>query len=107
MKRNVYGILLSAGLLPLIFAHAAPAEPPSASTQDGPRLSSKTRIASTVPDPKVAERDADEAAVAIEARERDDELMRKTAREPERRPNLDHDVVQGIQARNIENALRR
>jgi hypothetical protein len=60
-----------------------------------------------VPDPKVAERDADEAAVAIEARERDDELMRKTAREPERRPNLDHDVVQGIQARNIENALRR
>lgn len=107
MKRNVYWILLSAGLLLLIFAHAAPAEPPSATPQDGPRLSSKTRIAPTVPDPNVAERDADEAAAAIEARERDDELIRKEVRGPDRRLDLDYDVVSGIQSLNVEKALRR
>ncbi len=107
MKRNVYWILLSAGLLLLIRAHAAWAEPPIAPQQNDPALSSQTRIAPAVPDPKVAERDADEAAVAIEARERDDELIRKEVRGPERHPDLDHDVVQGIQSRNVENALRR
>lgn len=106
MKQNVYWILLSAGLLLLIRAHAAWAEPPI-TPQDGPRLSSKARIAPAVPDPKVAERDADEAAVAIEARERDDELIRKEVRGPERRPDLDYDVVNGIQSINVENALRR
>lgn len=82
-------------------------EPPSAPRQDETTLSSKTRIAPAVPDPKVAERDTDEAAAVIEQRERDDDLIRKEVREPERRPDLDHDVVQGIQSLNVENALRR
>jgi len=107
MRRSSSIVLASAFTVVMTVVPGLRAEPPSATPQDDPRLSAKTRIAPTVPDPKVAERDADEAAAAIEARERDDELIRKEVREPERRPDLDHDVVQGIQSRNVENALRR
>jgi hypothetical protein len=98
---------LSAGLLLLIFTHVAPAEPPASSVQDDPKLPSQRRVVHPPPAPEIVERDAEQAAAQIKQRERDDELARKEVREPERRPNLDHDVVQGIQARNIENALRR
>ena len=83
------------------------AEPSAVPAQDSPVLSSKTRMAYPTPDPKIAEWDAEAAVAEIEARERDEELIRKTVRQPDRRLDLDHDVVQGIQSRNIENALRR
>jgi hypothetical protein len=107
VKRDVYWISLSAGLLLLIFAHAAPAEPPSSSLQGDPKLSSQRRVVHPPPALEIVERDAEQAAAQIEQRERDEELARKEIREPERRPNLDHDVVQGIQSRNIDNVLRR
>lgn len=86
---------------------AVRAEPPSSSLQGDPKLSSHRRVVHPPPAPEIVERDAEHAAAQIEQRERDDELARKEVREPERRPNLDHDVVQGIQSRNIDNALRR
>jgi len=107
VKRNVHWILLSAGLLLLIFAHAAPAEPPALSVQDAPKLPSHRRVVHPPPAVEIVERDAEHAAAQIEQRERDDELARKELRGSERRPDLDHDVVQGIQSRNVENALRR
>ena len=107
MKRNVHWILLSVGLLLLIFAHAAPAEPPALSLQGDPKLSSPRRAVHPPPVPEIVERDAAQAAAQIEQREQDDELVRKEVRKPARRPDLDHDVVQGVQARNVENALRR
>ena len=107
MKRNVHWILLSAGLLLFIFAHAAPAEPPPSSLQGDPKLSSQRRVVHLPPAFEIVERDAEHAAAQIEQRERDDELARKEVREPARRPDLDHDVVQGIQSRNVATALRR
>lgn len=107
MRRSSYFVTAAALVAFVGAALDLRAEPPSATPQDGPRHSSKTRIAPTVPDPKVAERDADEAAATIEQRERDEELIRKEMGGPERRPDLDHDVIQGIQSRNVEDALRR
>ena len=107
MKRNVHWILLSAGLLLLIFAHAAPAEPPVSSLQGDPKLSSQRRVVHPPPAVEIVERDAEHAVAQIEQREWDDELIRKEVRGPERRPDLDHDVVQGVQSLNVENALRR
>lgn len=107
MKRNVHWILLSAGLLLLIFAHVAPAEPPALSLQGDPKLSSQRRVVHPPPAVEIVERDAEHVAAQIEQRERDDELARKELRGPERRPDLDHDVVQGIQSLNVDKALRR
>jgi hypothetical protein len=88
-------------------ARAEGGDPQPASLQAEQKSSPKTLAPPTVPDPHVAERDAEEAAAALEAREWDDELIRKEVRGPERRPDLEYDVVNGIQSRNVENALHR
>ncbi len=59
------------------------------------------------PDPKVVEKDAEEAIAAIKARERSEEVIRETLRAPSHRPDLNYDVWSGIQSRNLNNALRR
>ncbi len=107
MKLNVYWILLSAGFLLLIRAHAAWAEPPSSPLQDDPKLSSQRRVVHPPPPLEIVEQDAEHAAAQIEQRKRDDDLIRELMLTPRRRPDLDHDVVQGIQSLNVDRALRR
>jgi hypothetical protein len=72
------------------------------------QFSLKTTLMPPPPlDEKKLELDVDQAIAEIMARKRDDDLIRKEVRGPERRPDLDYDVVQGIQSLNVENALRR
>ena len=67
----------------------------------------KATLAVPAPDGKALEKDVDQAIAEITARKRDDDLVRELVLTPRRRPDLDYDVVTGIQMRNIENALRR
>ncbi len=59
------------------------------------------------PAPEVVQRDTDEAIARITARQKEDELVRDTVRRPDPRPDLRYDIVNGIQSRNIQDALRR
>ncbi|MBI2014290.1 MAG: hypothetical protein HYV94_22780 [Candidatus Rokubacteria bacterium] len=54
-----------------------------------------------------AVREAERAIAELDAARRQEELLREQARPVVRRPDLDHDVVQGIQQRAIQRALRR
>lgn len=60
-----------------------------------------------LPDLMIAEEDAEQAVIEIEAREPGDELIRETIPSPPRRPDLNYDVVSGIQSRHLSAALRR
>lgn len=82
------------------------AEDPSTPLQLHLTLSRRPAFVHPTPDPKIAEKDADEAIAEIKARERGEELSRETLR-PSRRPDLSYDVWSGIQSRNINDALRR
>ena len=54
-----------------------------------------------------AAHEADLAVAELEAARRQEELLRQQAPPVVRRPDLDHDVVQGIQQRALQKALRR
>jgi hypothetical protein len=71
------------------------------------QLSLKPTMMPPVPDGKMLEKDVDQAIAEIAARKRDEELLRGLVLTPHRRPDLDYDVISGIQSRNLENALRR
>ena len=51
------------------------------------------------PDPSA---DAEQARQAIESRGKADALGRESRPDPTRRPDLDHDVTQGIQSRGLD-----
>ncbi len=106
MKRLV-GLLLAAAAG--VYAGNCPVwgQEPSPSVRMEVTLSRRPPRAPQLPDPKVVERDTEEAVAAIKARERREEVMRETLRAPSRRPDLNYDVWSGIQSRNINDALRR
>lgn len=102
-------------LLALLFASPWLAvEPPVASAQQPSeplqielKLARKPPVTYPLPDPKVVEKDAEEAVGEIEARERQDKLIRELVQGRFRRPDLDRDVIGGIQSRNLHDVLRR
>ena len=49
--------------------------------------------------------DAAQARQAIESRRKADALGRETRPDPTRRPDLDHDVTQGIESRGLDRAI--
>ena len=51
--------------------------------------------------------DAAQALQAIESRRKADALGRESRPDPTRRPDLDHDVTQGIQSRGLDRAIGR
>jgi hypothetical protein len=59
----------------------------------------------TVP-PRQVEEDTTQAVIEIE-RQRTERLLRENQPGRVRRPDLDHDVTQGIQQRGLSDALRR
>lgn len=71
------------------------------------QYSLKTTLAPPTPDSRILDKDVDQAIAEIKARLLDEALIRELVLTPRRRPDLDHDVVQGIQSLNVENALRR
>ncbi len=70
-------------------------------------LARKPAVVHPVPAPKVAEEDAEQAIAEIKAREQHGELIRELTQSRPRRPDLDPDVISGIQSRNLSDALRR
>ena len=56
------------------------------------------------PDPSA---DAEQALRAIESRRKADTLGRESRPDPTRRPDLDHDVTQGIQSRGLDRGIGR
>ncbi len=71
-----------------------------------PAVKSPKSVPPPAPNPQAVEKDTDTATAEIEQHARDEELIRKSVRTPDRRPDLDHDVIQGIQSRNAEEAIR-
>ncbi len=70
-------------------------------------LTRRPPVTQPAPDPRTAEKDADQAMAEIQARARRDELIRKLTEVGSRRPDLDRDVMSGIQSRAVNDALRR
>ncbi len=83
------------------------AEEPPGSLRFDLKAPHKPPVVHFVPAPSVVQEDAEAATREIEAHRRNDELMRETAPSPGRRPDLHHDVVNGIQSMQIDHALRR
>ena len=86
---------------------AARAQQPGGSLPLHVTLTRRPLTAQPAPDPKIAEKDAEEAMAEVKARERRDELIRQLTERPFRRPDLDRDLISGIQSRNLTDALRR
>lgn len=99
--------LLVACSFPLALASLASAQAPFAPVPLHLQLPRRPLTVQPVPDPRTAEEDADAAVAEIQARERRDELVRQLLERPFRRPDLDRDVIGGIQSRNLTDALRR
>ena len=64
-------------------------------------------LTAPAPSPEVLGKDVEEATAAIKSRQQAEEAAREAVRGVERRPDLQHDVIQGIQAIGIQDALRR
>ena len=106
MKPIAPAILL-ASLLGWPVLALAEGDTPQASPQSEAKPVPKTLAPSTVPPAETLEKDVDQATGKIEQRGRDEQLIRETVKTPSRRPDLEHDVEQGIQSENIEKALKR
>ncbi len=107
MKRASVLSFLTAFVLLQVSVPAVWAQQPSEPLQLELKVARKPPVTHPLPDPTVVEKDAEEAAGEIEARERRDELIRELIQGRLRRPDLDRDVIGGIQSRNLNDVLRR
>ena len=107
MKRILCGILPAVLVLLQVQAPPVRAQQPAASVEVHLKLSRKLPAAQPLPDPRIAEEDAERAVAEMQGRERRDELIRELTQSRPRRPDLDPDVISGIQSRNLSDALRR
>lgn len=89
-------------------------QPPALQAQEPPRpfrldlnASPAPPVAVPVPSPQILEKDVDEATAIVKSREKAAEVTREVLQGPARQPNLNHDVVQGIQDIGIRDARRR
>lgn len=98
--------LLVAGLLLPVAAWARDGSPPP-STNLQMEVGRKRHVVHPIPSPEVVAEDANRAQAEIQERTRDEQLIRQQREPSSRRPDLDYDVVSGIQARNLHKALGR
>jgi hypothetical protein len=103
--------LLSATLPPVSTGAQAPligAQPGAAGPEAGVSARTEHRrvIVQPLPSRETVERDADQAVDAIARRERLSREAQESAARAVRRPDLDRDVVGGIQTRNLNRLLR-
>ena len=104
--RIVSSALIAIVAWPLVaFAQNAP----SSASQGEVRQEIKRKRHMVLPEPAVetGTRDAERVADELTATQRRDELIRTSRERPLSRPELDSSVVQGIQARQINRALRK
>lgn len=107
MKKIAWVMLPAVFALLQVPAPAVRAEQPAGSLLLHLTLSRRLPAAQPVPDSQVAEKEVEQAIAEIQARERRDELIRELTQGRFRRPDLDRDVISGIQSRNLTDALRR
>ena len=107
MKKIARVMLPAALVLLQVLAPAVWAEQPAGSLLLHLTLSRRLPAAQSVPDPQVAAREVEQAIAEIQARERREELIRELTQGRFRRPDLDRDVISGIQSRNLTDALRQ
>ena len=107
MKKILWVMLPTLFVLLQVQAPAVRAQQPAMSVDVHLKLSRKLPAAQPLPDPQVAEKDAERAIAEMQGRERRDELLREVLQGRGRRPDLDPEVISGIQSRNINDALRR
>ena len=106
--KKIWWVLLPAVFVSLqVQAPSVHAQQPAGSIDVHLKLSRKLPAAQPLPDPQVAEKDAEQAIAEMQGRERRDELVREVLQGRVRRPDLDPGVISGIQSRNINDALRR
>jgi hypothetical protein len=98
--------LLLAGLVLPVAAWAEDASPPSSAILQV-EVARKRHVVRPVPSPAAVADDADRAQAAARDRAREEQLIRQQRAPASRRPDLDRDVVSGIQARNLHKALGR
>ncbi len=70
-------------------------------------LEYKPRAPAVLPPASEVEKDAAQAAEAIEARKQADHRIRENEADQQRRPDFDPDVTQGIQSRGLHDILHR
>lgn len=106
--RVISGALIAIVAFPLLAASQSAPSPSSASPGELRQELKRNRYV-VLPRPPIetVTRDAQQAADEIASPQRQDEAVREARRRPLNRPDLDHDVVQGIQAQQIHRALRR
>jgi hypothetical protein len=107
MTRIIFLILLGALVWFVPAVGVVWAETPSSPPQKDLKLSTSKPAVTPLPEPPVLEKDADQVAAGIEQRARDEKLIREEIIAPHRRPDLEYDVVNAIQSRNADKALRR
>lgn len=107
MKRFAWALFAVLFALLQVPAPEAGAQEPSGPHPLHLTLTRRPPVLHPAPDPKTAEKDADQAMTEIQARARRDELIRKLTEGGSRRPDLDRDVMSGIQSRAVTDALRR
>ena len=93
--------------LALLLAGVCTVSTPAAFAQEKAaplELEYKRRAPAVLPPASEVEKDAAQAAEEIEARKQTDHRIEAV---PSRRPNLDPDVVQGVQSRGLHDILRR
>lgn len=106
MRNTLFALVMIGLVLPITTARAEDASPPPA-TGLQIEVKRKRHIVRPLPSPAMTAEDADRAATQIQERWRDEQRLRQQPLPPQRRPDLDYDVVSGIQARNLGKALRR
>src|SRR5262245_66581787 len=97
-------VLLLAVLLPVVPAAAQGAAPGSADLQT--EISRKRHVVHPPIDPATVIRDTEEATTGVLPRTPSEAIARGLNETLIRRPDTDYDVRQGIQQRNINNAIR-
>ncbi len=107
MKRMLWLMLPAWLALVQISTPLVQAQQPGTSLHLHLKIARKLPTAQPLPDPKLAEKDAEQGIAEIKARERSEELVRELMQSRFRRPDLDRDVISGIQSRNLTDALRR
>lgn len=107
MRRALWLMLLVAVVWLAPGLSAVGAEEPSQPVPLEVTLARRPPAAHPPPDPEVVKKDAERAVTEMEARRRDEEALRRARPVPPRRPDLNYDVVSGIQSRSLTDALRR
>ena len=102
-SRLVAALISSALLAP---AASALAQSASAPTDFKTEITRKRYVVRPLIDPAIVAKDAEEAKVTIDRPQPKEEIARDMNPAQMRRPDLDYDVRQAIQQRNIGNALR-